>query len=244
MMDCEDGQRETCVASDLQQRPACDPFTGVAIRIGVMRSAGNGRDLAVVDVCRRSGNAIAQAGCTLLTGACGGLPHAAALGAQEVGGQIVGISPAGSLREHVEIFRSPFNQYGTLIFTGLGFLGRELVNIRSSDIVIVIGGRSGTLGEFAIAYDEGKLMACFPAQGVSRPHCQDSSRRSQNKPGQKSFIPTIRRLSSISCSSATVRKSTGALVTRPRSVLTEMRGRVRQSATYRLFLRATAPAKM
>jgi hypothetical protein len=31
-------------------------------------------------------------------------------------------------------------------------------NIRSSDIVIFAGGRSGTLGAFAIAYDEGKLI--------------------------------------------------------------------------------------
>jgi uncharacterized protein (TIGR00725 family) len=45
-----------------------------------------------------------------------------------------------------------------LIFTGLGLVGRELVNIRSSDVVVVMGGRSGTLGEFAIAYEEGKLI--------------------------------------------------------------------------------------
>ena len=36
-------------------------------------------------------------------------------------------------------------------------MGREVINIRSSDIVAIIGGRSGTLGELAISYDEGKL---------------------------------------------------------------------------------------
>jgi hypothetical protein len=40
-------------------------------------------------------------------------------------------------------------------------MGREVVNIRSSDIVIIIGGRSGTLGEFSIAYDEGKLIGAL-----------------------------------------------------------------------------------
>jgi predicted Rossmann-fold nucleotide-binding protein len=37
-------------------------------------------------------------------------------------------------------------------------MGREVVNIRSSDIVLIVGGRSGTLGEFSIAYDEGELI--------------------------------------------------------------------------------------
>ena len=37
-------------------------------------------------------------------------------------------------------------------------MGREVVNIRSSDIVVIVGGRSGTLGELAISCDEGKLI--------------------------------------------------------------------------------------
>jgi SLOG-like protein len=44
-------------------------------------------------------------------------------------------------------------------------MGRELVNIRSSDIVVVMGGRSGTLGEFAIAYEEGKLVGVLTGTG-------------------------------------------------------------------------------
>ena len=37
---------------------------------------------------------------------------------------------------------------------GSGLMGREIENIRSCDVVIFAGGRSGTLGEFAIAFDE------------------------------------------------------------------------------------------
>jgi uncharacterized protein (TIGR00725 family) len=77
----------------------------------------------------------------------------------------VGISPAATLREHVETFGSPYREYDVLIFTGFGLMGRELVNIRSSDIVIVTGGRSGTLGEFAIAYEEGKLIGVLTGTG-------------------------------------------------------------------------------
>jgi hypothetical protein len=44
-------------------------------------------------------------------------------------------------------------------------MGREVQNIHSSDFVIFIGGRSGTLGEFAIAYDEGKLIGILRHSG-------------------------------------------------------------------------------
>ena len=142
-----------------------DPLTGVQIRIGIMGSADGQADTVVVDLCRRLGRTVAESGCCLLTGACPGLPHAAVLGAKEVGGHVVGISPAATLKEHVELLDSPYKEYDVLIFTGLGLMGRELINIRSSDMVIVVGGRSGTLGEFAIAYEEGKLIGVLTGSG-------------------------------------------------------------------------------
>jgi hypothetical protein len=44
-------------------------------------------------------------------------------------------------------------------------MGRELINIYSSDIVVIVGGRSGTLGEFAIAYEAGKLIGVLEGTG-------------------------------------------------------------------------------
>lgn len=142
-----------------------DPFTGVQIRIGVMGSAGGAADPALLERCRQLGRTIATRGCCLLTGACPGLPHEVVLGARAVGGHIIGISPAVSLKEHVEVYGSPYEEYDVLIFTGFGLMGRELVNIRSSDLVVVVGGRSGTLGEFAIAYEEGKLIGVLAETG-------------------------------------------------------------------------------
>lgn len=52
-----------------------------------------------------------------------------------------------------------------MVYTGLGLMGRELINIRSSDIIVVAGGRCGTLGEFAIAYEEGKLIGVLTGTG-------------------------------------------------------------------------------
>jgi uncharacterized protein (TIGR00725 family) len=142
-----------------------DSFSGAQIRVGVMGSASAPVDPTIAALCRRLGRAVAERGCCLLTGACPGLPHEAVLGAKAVGGHVVGISPASALREHVEVHHSPYREYDVLIFTGLGLMGRELVNVRSSDIVVVIGGRSGTLGEFAIAYEEGKLIGVLAGTG-------------------------------------------------------------------------------
>ena len=78
---------------------------------------------------------------------------------------MVGISPRLSLDEHLRKYVSPAEYHDILIFTGSGLLGREVVNIRSSDIVVFVGGRSGTLGELAIAYDEGKLIGILKGTG-------------------------------------------------------------------------------
>jgi uncharacterized protein (TIGR00725 family) len=98
------------------------------------------------------GKAITKHGCCLLTGACPGLPHAAVLGAKDAGGHVIGISPATTLKEHVEVHASPYAEYDLLIFTGLGLMGRELINIRSSDIVVIVGGRCGTRSPFPIRH--------------------------------------------------------------------------------------------
>jgi uncharacterized protein (TIGR00725 family) len=135
------------------------------LAVGVMGSAGGELDPAVVEVVRRLGGAIASAGCTLTTGACAGLPYAAVEGAKAAGGLVVGISPALSEPEHLTRFGAPVAGFDVLVYTGSGLMGREVVTIRSSDIVVIVGGRSGTLGEFAIAYDEGRLLGVLTGTG-------------------------------------------------------------------------------
>jgi hypothetical protein len=44
-------------------------------------------------------------------------------------------------------------------------MGREAINIRSWDMVVIVGGRTATLGEFAIAYDEGRLIGVLTGTG-------------------------------------------------------------------------------
>lgn len=142
-----------------------NPATGIQIRVGVMGSAAEIQDPALTLRCRSLGRAIAEQGCCVLTGACPGIPHEVVLGAKDAGGRTMGISPAAHLKEHIETFASPYLEYDVMVFTGLGLMGRELINIRSSDVVLIVGGRCGTLGEFAIAYEEGKLIGVLDGSG-------------------------------------------------------------------------------
>jgi predicted Rossmann-fold nucleotide-binding protein len=83
---------------------------------------------------------------------------------------VVGVSPALNFEEHVVKFKSPVWGYDALIYTGSGLMGREIENIRSCDVVVFVGGRSGTLGEFAIAYDEGKVIGILENTGGITEH--------------------------------------------------------------------------
>lgn len=135
------------------------------IQIGVMGSAGGAIADSDLALAARLGRRIAERDCTIVTGACPGLPHAAVMGAHERNGVSLGVSPALSPEEHVNVYGSALQPYTTIVFTGSGLMGRETHNIHSSDFVLFVGGRSGTLGEFCIAYDEGKLIGVLTNSG-------------------------------------------------------------------------------
>jgi uncharacterized protein (TIGR00725 family) len=141
-------------------------------KIGVMGSAGGPLSEKTLAKAAALGSEIARHDCVILTGACPGLPQAAAIAAHEAGALTVGISPALSLVEHVERYNSPYEEYDCIIYTGSGLMGREIATIRSCDIVAIVGGRSGTLGEFAIAFDEGKLIAVLEGTGGIADHIE------------------------------------------------------------------------
>jgi uncharacterized protein (TIGR00725 family) len=112
-------------------------------------SVEEGKELAM-----KLGEAIASAGHSLLTGATIGLPNYAAEGYKQAGGKMsVGISPASSKIEHVMKYRLPIKAYDTILYTGLHYIGRDTLLILSSDAVVSIGGRIGTLHEFTIAME-------------------------------------------------------------------------------------------
>lgn len=142
------------------------------LTFGVMGAASGAFDDEVVVRCVRLGKTIAERDCVLVTGACPGLPYAAVQGAKAAGGLVVGISPGLSRDEHEHKYASPVEGFDVLIYTGSGLMGREVENIRSSDIVVIAGGSSGTLGEFAIAYDEGRLIGVLTGTGGIAGHVE------------------------------------------------------------------------
>lgn len=111
------------------------------------------------------GAAIARSGHTLTTGATVGLPYFAARGAKGEGGMSIGFSPAASLREHLRKYRLPHDVFDFINFTGLNYVGRDLYLVQSSDAVITVGGRFGSLHEFTSALEARKPCGVLIGSG-------------------------------------------------------------------------------
>lgn len=99
------------------------------------------------------GKAIAESGHITTTGATVGIPYFAARGAHENGGMSIGFSPAASLRSHVRKYRLPIGVFDYVNFTGMNYVGRDIHLVQSSDAVITIGGRIGSMHEFTTALE-------------------------------------------------------------------------------------------
>ncbi len=125
---------------------------GESVVIGKNLAAAVGREIAV-------------RGHITLTGATRGLPYDAARAAQKAGGISVGFSPAASRISHVKKYRLPLDAFDTVLFTGFEYTGRNLLLIRSSDAVVMVGGRIGTLNELTIAIEERKPIGVLLGSG-------------------------------------------------------------------------------
>ncbi len=110
------------------------------------------------------GACIAARDCILVTGATTGLPFEAAVGAAAEGGLVVGISPAADREGHLAL-GLPLEAHHFVLFTGFGFKGRNILNVRACDAVVVVGGGMGTLNEFTAAFDEGKVVGVLQGTG-------------------------------------------------------------------------------
>lgn len=114
------------------------------------------------------GRVIAEQGKTLTTGATVGLPHYAAMGAFSVKkrhGVSVGFSPASSFREHVAVYKLPTVEFDYINFTGMEYVGRDVHLVRSSDAIITVGGRMGSLHELSTALESRKVCGVLLGSG-------------------------------------------------------------------------------
>lgn len=104
-------------------------------------------------LAERVGVSIAKSGHIITTGATVGLPFYAARAAKEAGGMSIGFSPASSLREHIYKYRLPLGMFDFVNFTGMNYVGRDIHLVLSSDAIITVGGRFGSLHEFTTALE-------------------------------------------------------------------------------------------
>jgi len=97
----------------------------------------------IYDLARTLGFEIGARGWILVCGGLGGVMEGAARGCVEAGGMTVGILPG--------LDRGSANPYITVALpTGLGD-GRNLLVVRSADLLVAVSGGYGTLSEIALA---------------------------------------------------------------------------------------------
>ncbi len=117
-------------------------------------------------LARATGEVIAKGGHALLTGATMGLTNTSAQAYKMAGGTMsIGISPATSKVEHVMKYRLPTKPYDVILYSGMHYVGRDMLLINSSDAVISIGGRLGTLHEAIIALETHTPIAFLDGAG-------------------------------------------------------------------------------
>ncbi len=119
----------------------------------------------LLEAARALGRTIARFEVILLSGATTGLVYESGRAAAEAGALHIGISPAGDEREHVDRYALPLDACSVIIYTGFGLKGRNVVLVRSCDVVLFIAGSIGSLNEFTIAYDEDKVIGCLMGTG-------------------------------------------------------------------------------
>lgn len=135
------------------------------IKVGVMGSAEAAASAVLHDKAIDLGTVIAARNLILLTGATTGLVYTTGKAAHDAGTLHIGVSPAGGEREHIEQYGLPTDACDAIIYTGFGLKGRNVVLVRSCDVVLFISGSIGSLNEFTIAYDEGKIIGCLTGTG-------------------------------------------------------------------------------
>ena len=133
------------------------------------------------------GRAIARHNLVLMTGATTGIPYWAAKGAKAEGGTVIGLSPAASKVAHVKTYRLPLDYHDVVVYTGFEYSGRNLLLTRSSDAVIIVCGRIGTLNEFTIAFEDQKPIGVLEGSGGTADYVRELLSKSHRGMGRVVF---------------------------------------------------------
>lgn len=165
------------------------------IKLGVSGAAETGKcGLDALEKAKELGREIVRQGGIIVTGATTGFPLWSAMGAKEMGGISIGLSPAVNAKDHVEGYRLPLDYMDMIIYTGFGFPGRDLLFTRSCDALFVGCGRIGTIHEFTIAFEEGRPIGVLEGDWTMDEQIRDMLDKSGRSAEKVIFDPNPKTL--------------------------------------------------
>lgn len=128
-------------------------------QISVIGSGGCGEESEVWRLAEEVGRLLAEAGVTVVCGGRGGVMEAAARGAANAGGTVIGVLPLVDIDDA--------NPYCThVVATGIG-QARNLAVVASGEATIAISGEWGTLSEIALARNLDRTVVALRSWSVS-----------------------------------------------------------------------------
>lgn len=128
--------------------------------VGVI--GANRPDKRTYELAEEVGKEIARRGAAVVCGGLGGVMEAVCKGARGQGGLTIGIIPSD--------FKDDANRYVQIpIVTGMG-MGRNVMLVKTADVVIAVGGGFGTLSEIAHALNLGKTVIGLDTWKLEKAH--------------------------------------------------------------------------
>jgi len=143
------------------QEPGAPLDLSVGFKIvGVIGSSKADPD--ILRIAEELGAEIAKRGAAVVCGGLTGVMESVCKGARGEGGLTIGIIPSDN--------RADANQYVQIpIVTGMG-MGRNVMLVKTADVVIAVGGEYGTLSEIAHALNLGKTVIGLRTWKLERAH--------------------------------------------------------------------------
>lgn len=102
------------------------------------------------------GEHIAHHKCVAVSSTTTGFPLWVIKQAQSLGSLTLGFSPAANIHEHDSVYRLPRKFFDTIVYTGFGYAGAEMIMTRSSDGIIFGCGRIQSVHDFTVAFQAKK----------------------------------------------------------------------------------------
>jgi len=128
--------------------------------VGVIGSSKADPD--ILRLAEEVGAEIAKRGAAVVCGGLGGVMEAVCRGARSEGGLTIGIIPSDDKED-----ANPYVQIP--IVTGMG-MGRNVMLVKTADVVIAVGGEYGTLSEIAHALNLGKTVIGLRTWKLEKAH--------------------------------------------------------------------------